>query len=107
LKYALTLNHKTTAIMNHEENKKNIDSFSNDAVDGNDVKGGGGPFGPPAPGTELTNGTPMPGDEMGQPPAPGAEIDPAMGGDLPQIPFEGPGPMGPPGPMIPPPFPRP
>jgi hypothetical protein len=91
--------------MNHEENPKNIDNLSKDAVDGNDVKGGGGPFGPPLPGTELGHGTPMPGDEMGTPP-PGAEL-PMADGDIPQIPFEGPGPMGPPGPMIPPPFPRP
>lgn len=90
--------------MNHEENKKSLDSFQNDAVDGNDVKGGGGPFGPPAPGAELGDNTPLPGAELDGPPPPGAEI-PSDGFDLPQMPIDGPGPMGPPGPMIPPPRP--
>ena len=92
--------------MNHDEIKKSLDTFKNDAVDGNDVKGGGGPFGPPMPGTEL-GGTPMPGDEMGGPPPPGAEL----GGDASDLPLDGPGPMtpqmpfGPPGPMGGPPGP--
>ena len=86
--------------MNNEENKKTLDSFNNDAVDGNDVKGGGGAFGPPAPGGDMATGTPLPGDEFGTPP-PGAELP----SDLPQMPLDGPGPMGPPGPMIPPPRP--
>lgn len=91
--------------MNTENNdpKKTIENLSNDQVSGENVKGGGGPFGPPPPGAELGDNTPLPGAELDGPPPPGAELD-GWGGDGGPPPMPDPhGPMNPPGPMIPPP----
>lgn len=52
--------------MNNEENKKSLENFSNDAVDGNNVKGGFGGVGPMHPPTphDFQPRGPIEGDPM-------------------------------------------
>ena len=89
--------------MNNEENKKSLDSFKNDAVDGNDVKGGFGPtgvggpsFGNPAPdmlpdGPPVDDGLGGPHGEIGGGPLDPGNVDLPV---MPDLPGQMPGPIG-------------
>lgn len=77
--------------MNNEENKKSVDNFNADSVDGANVKGGFGGMGPMDPGLhpggdlppDLNPGGPIEGDPMNPPHDPGTGVgpmDPGAGG---------------------------
>lgn len=76
--------------MNNEENKKTVDGFNQDSVDGSNVKGGFGGIGPMDPhlGGDLLPPEPLPGDPL-NPDGPthddatgSGPLDPNVGGPI-------------------------